>query len=300
MKLSAPIYYKDFKCTADKCRHSCCVGWEIEVDRDTLARYESLGGGYSKEILDSIEGGADSAGFRLTESGRCPHLTENGLCRIICRIGEGYLCDICREHPRFYNSTANGEEVGIGAVCEAAAELILECRDYRAMILLGETDGEPYEMDFDAPAARARVYSVLSDSSLPYKQRLRTLWEGYGVAPERLTDKEWRELLLKLEYMNEEHKILFSSHYSSNPDYPAEEEEHLERFLAYLIYRHTGAVESEAEFRSALGFAFFLERLLASLLSHNSEACTSELVRIISEELEYSEDNTEAISLEFI
>ena len=35
MKLYAPGYYKRFACIASKCRHSCCVGWEIDIDPET-------------------------------------------------------------------------------------------------------------------------------------------------------------------------------------------------------------------------------------------------------------------------
>ena len=88
MKLLAPEYYNDFKCIADKCRHSCCVGWEIDVDGDTMARYEALDSGYGPEIIGSIEKG-DTPHFRLCEKDRCPHLDERGLCRIITELGKG-------------------------------------------------------------------------------------------------------------------------------------------------------------------------------------------------------------------
>ena len=32
-----PDFYDDFHCLAAACRHSCCVGWEIDVDEDSLA-----------------------------------------------------------------------------------------------------------------------------------------------------------------------------------------------------------------------------------------------------------------------
>ena len=32
MKIIAPNYYPAFRCIADKCRHSCCIGWEIDID----------------------------------------------------------------------------------------------------------------------------------------------------------------------------------------------------------------------------------------------------------------------------
>ena len=35
MKIFAPDYYRDFKCSAGNCKHSCCIGWEIDIDEDT-------------------------------------------------------------------------------------------------------------------------------------------------------------------------------------------------------------------------------------------------------------------------
>ena len=124
MKLYAPRYYKDFKCIADRCRHSCCVGWEIGIDSDTLKKYETLTNEYGKEIIKTVDC-TDVPHFRLSSGDRCPHLDEQGLCRIITNVGEDYLCDICREHPRFYNDTAKGKAVGLGLSCEEAARIIL-------------------------------------------------------------------------------------------------------------------------------------------------------------------------------
>ena len=72
--------------------------------------------------------------FRLTEAERCPHLLNSGLCGIICELSEKALCDICREHPRFYNFTNRGKEVGLGMSCEEACRLILSRDDFDEFI----------------------------------------------------------------------------------------------------------------------------------------------------------------------
>ena len=54
-KMGFPIYYRDFSCIADKCKNSCCIGWEIDIDEDTKELYESLEGGYAEKIKESIE-----------------------------------------------------------------------------------------------------------------------------------------------------------------------------------------------------------------------------------------------------
>ena len=162
MKLFAPKYYKAFRCIADKCSHSCCIGWEIDVDIDTLARYEGLGEGYGDVIKKSIDR-EDTPHFRLGENERCPHLDECGLCRIISELGEEYLCDICREHPRFYNYTKVAE-VGVGMSCPEAARLILSSPDFAGMEEVGEVDAKPDDVLFDGRSARNELYAILKET----------------------------------------------------------------------------------------------------------------------------------------
>ena len=39
MKRTYPDYYDDFKCIADKCPKTCCAGWQIEIDEDSIEKY---------------------------------------------------------------------------------------------------------------------------------------------------------------------------------------------------------------------------------------------------------------------
>ncbi len=291
MKLYAPEYYKDFACIADRCRHSCCTGWEIDVDADTRALYGTLLGEIGKDVRESIEDGH----FRLIEGDRCPHLTKEGLCRIIREAGERYLCEICREHPRFYNGTPHGREVGIGLSCEEACRLILASDGYANMIEIGETDGE-YTDGFDPIPLRQELYGILSDEAVPYPARLRKIGAAHGVSLSAYTDEEWRELLASLEYLTEEHRHLFAV-YTSDPSTPKEIEKPLKRALAYFIFRHCTATGSKEDFRTAVGLSLFLERLLCSMA--NAFGDVHECARILSEEIEYSEENTEEIQLTF-
>ena len=159
MTIRAPKYYTDFKCIADRCRHSCCVGWEIDIDSATMSKYASLSGGYGKEIKNSIEA-EEVPHFKLCEDERCPHLDERGLCRIIANVGEDYLCDICREHPRFYNDTARGKEAGLGLSCEEAARIILSSDEYDQMICVGEMESSLDAPEFDAVEKRERIFYI--------------------------------------------------------------------------------------------------------------------------------------------
>ncbi len=295
MKLYAPEYYKAFACIADKCRYSCCIGWEIDIDGDTLKKHESLMGAYAEEIRASIDY-AGTPHFRLCEGDRCPHLDKNGLCRIILAYGEGTLCEICREHPRFYNDTPHGKEVGLGMSCEEACRLILHSDGYGNMIEIGEAEGE-YPDGFDPVPHRTALFAILSDRTVPYPDRLQKIGVAHGVSLSAHTDEEWRDTLASLEYLTEEHRALFRA-YSSDLATPKEIELPLERALAYFIYRHCTAAQSMDDFRAALGLSLFLERLLSSL-SKAGTGAIAEYARIVSEEIEYSEENTDEIKCAF-
>lgn len=290
MILSAPIYYKNFKCIADKCQHSCCIGWEIDVDEATIKKYAALSDGYGKEIIKSIDI-CDTPHFRLKKDERCPHLDEKGLCRIITALGEGYLCDICRKHPRFYHTTLRGREVGLGMACEAACRLILTTHAVD-IIPIGDTEDEELPI-FDTVKEREGIYAILFDTVLPYSERRAKIAEAYKVSLTAHSDEEWKELLASLEYLHEDHKPLFAAYKTE----AIANEDILSRALAYFIFRHASPAEDAEEFRAAVGFALFAERLLASMITAGGDPFES--ARILSEEIEYSEDNTEAIKFEF-
>ena len=302
MKIYAPKYYPSFRCIADKCKNSCCVGWAIEIDPHTVGKYRKLDRECGTKILDSIvkEKGSPSR-FRLSADKRCPHLDERGLCKIISAHGEEYLSNICREHPRFYNVLSGRTEVGLGVACEEAARIILTSDDFDEMILIGKDRKPPADFEYDFSADRQWIYQKLSDKSLPYSERLRIIYEKYGVSPSDISDSETRDVIANLEYINEESRESFLV-YSSKTVAAPECEEYLVRALAYFIYRHASA-ESEADFTSSLGLALFLERLFASLLMKAEKVDTDtavSIIREISEEIEYSEENTQDIKFMFI
>ena len=124
MKIRVPKYFADFRCIADKCRDSCCIGWEIDIDEKSRAKYEALNTPLGIEICEKTSHGY----FPLRENGHCAFLDERGLCRIISALGDGYLCDICREHPRYYGVANGGYEGGLGLGCEEAARMILSLK----------------------------------------------------------------------------------------------------------------------------------------------------------------------------
>ena len=120
-----PDFYDRFRCRAAACRHSCCKGWEIDIDENTLALYQSLSGTWREKMDAAIVCDESGAHFRLTEEERCPFLQQDGLCELIRALGEDALCDICALHPRFYELAGPYELAGLGLSCEAVCDLLL-------------------------------------------------------------------------------------------------------------------------------------------------------------------------------
>ncbi len=124
MNVYVPNYYPLFHCTASRCRHTCCAGWEIDIDAESIERYNHLPGIFGHRVRQSIAV-ESTPHFILSSDERCPLLTRDNLCELILREGEDALCQICRDHPRFRNYFSSRIEMGLGLVCEEAARLIL-------------------------------------------------------------------------------------------------------------------------------------------------------------------------------
>ena len=172
MKLQYPSYYPLFQCTAASCRHSCCIGWEIDIDPETAALYQSIPGPMGEELRRAICR-ENPPHFRLREDGRCPFLNEEGLCRLILAKGQGILCEICAQHPRFHNPYGNLRESGLGLCCEEAGRLLFT---HEPGLLQSETTKEPSESDPDwlpeLLEVRETAFSLALESAYSITERL--------------------------------------------------------------------------------------------------------------------------------
>lgn len=138
MKIRKPSYFERFKCTASACGDNCCIGWEIEIDGETAESYGKASGPLGDRLRRSIEW--EEPHFILDRE-RCPFLNGENLCDIIQALGEHSLCEICREHPRFYDWFDGLTEAGVGLCCEAAGRLIFE-NDAPATFCLADVSTE--------------------------------------------------------------------------------------------------------------------------------------------------------------
>ena len=206
MKIIAPDYYPEFKCAAGKCRHTCCCGWEIAVDDDSLEKYRD-----KSDILPFVdrEGGAH---FRLLgEEERCPFLNGSGLCSLILRYGEDILCQTCRDHPRFRSFWSDRIELGLGLVCEEAGRLILGREEKMKLISLSDPDGgddrEPDEDEQWLLGFRQELLDSIRETGprarlaeyLIYRHIPDALYDGRPEARARFIEASFREITAEWE-----------------------------------------------------------------------------------------------------
>lgn len=129
MLLRVPSYYEEFRCLAGKCRHSCCIGWEIDIDEDTERYYRSCEGAFGDRLRAHMTAEDGCTSFGLDGEGRCPFLNRENLCDICIELGEEALSEVCTEYPRFTIEYGGVREKSMAVSCEEAARLLLEEED---------------------------------------------------------------------------------------------------------------------------------------------------------------------------
>jgi len=304
VKIYAPNYYNEFKCIADKCKHSCCIGWEIDIDEDTYDFYKSVPGEFGKRLSDNISH-SDDPHFILSCNDRCPFLNERGLCDIILNIGEDCLCDICSDHPRFRNFYSDRVELGLGLCCEAAGEIILSRKEPLSLLVIGDDDEIPFSLSPEEEEffkIREKVFEITS-STLDNDEKASSLLRFAGISIPDYSYKEWVNFFKSLENLDKSwHNILDTlTSPAEGIDDPIFNTA-MARLLEYFLYRHLPDGIYDGTIHARIGFAVLGYKIISQLSKVQCTKCGSislsdivEISRMYSSEIEYSDENVDAI-----
>jgi lysine-N-methylase len=128
-------YLEDFHCIGPDCPDSCCVGWQVFVDR---ANYSALRKASKKKGQAEVERfkrgvkryRADAtdrkfASMQLQDGGRCSFLRPDGLCHVHGEYGEALLSETCSMFPRSFSVAEQELTMGASLSCPEAARLCL-------------------------------------------------------------------------------------------------------------------------------------------------------------------------------
>lgn len=171
-----PDYYNKFSCIADKCEATCCAGWQIVIDEDSLERYEAEDRLYGETLRQRIDW--EEGVFKQDSCKRCAFLKKNNLCEMYEQLGEESLCVTCTNYPRHIEEFENLREITLAISCPEVARIILEQKE-PVSFLEEEKESEREEFeDFDPfffsylEDARKLILAILQNRQLPVAVRV--------------------------------------------------------------------------------------------------------------------------------
>lgn len=308
MILTFPTFYRDFKCIANRCTDSCCIGWEIDIDSAAYDKYRLMPESFQKNIAvcDGV------AHFVLTQDERCPFLQKDGLCKIILEHSEDMLCDICREHPRFYEWYGEYKDAGVGLCCEEAVRMLLESEkalEYETVETQEISDDDtPEDICKSVFELRKSLFSIINDRSLTLSDRIERCFLKIGakdviapcsadeffaecveIAKEMSPfDELWEKYILRLEALDfQEVKERISKALSEN-------QIRYEKSLSYFVFRHFIKACFDGDLLSHFKFAVIMTILEMLIDCVNGDLLFN--TRYLSKQVEYSEENIDALT----
>lgn len=298
MKFVSPDCLFEFVCAGGACKHTCCAGWEIDIDEETRARYHALAEPVRSFIESGIDDAEDGAHFRMKTGERCFFLREDGLCELIVRSGPGILCQICADHPRFRNFFSDREETGLGLCCEEAGRLILT-REAPMTFRTeddGDDDGAPLtEEEQTLLAVREEVIHLLQDRTGTMEERLHALIDFCAPGGKLPPINEFAAYLKTLETLSPEWTKRMETLEKSDDALTLNGiGTPMEQFAVYLAWRHLPEALNDGDIEDRALLIALSCYLLAALDKHYPGE-RIENARLFSSEIEYSDENGDLI-----
>ena len=218
MRYVKPYYYNDFKCIADKCPDTCCAGWQIVIDDETLEKYSNEKDEFSYRLKNSIDWGE---GVFFQNNGRCAMLNDNNLCDLVTAKGEVGLCRTCHMYPRHIEEFEGVREYSLSLSCPVAARIILEDTNKLVFDIEENEDIDPLEEEFEdfdffmytqLEQARDVIYEIIQNRDLSVDMRMSYIMDMARKFQNAVDEQEvYRMEEIADEYKPLEGKILQAS-----------------------------------------------------------------------------------------
>jgi lysine-N-methylase len=127
-----PEYMTTFACIGGDCEDTCCVGFRVELDRQTYEHYQNLKDDDLQADIESFVRPMDEQqtekryGYIETQDdGRCSFLNERNLCKLQLQHDSSALGLICHTYPRMVNFIDDAAEQSATISCPEIARLAL-------------------------------------------------------------------------------------------------------------------------------------------------------------------------------
>ena len=293
--------FKNFKCINKNCKHSCCTLWEIDIDNRSLGKYRKVSSTFQQKLAHGID--YVNKCFKMNKNGKCYFLNNDGLCDIIINLGDKYLCQTCRDHPRFRNFFSKQVEFGIGLCCEEGTRMLLSFDKKIKSVFafddkkkIGTLSTSQQKFEKKVGSFRKNALRVLS-MELSFQDKIDKLIEICGVDKDKFLSFNWKNKFLSLDRLT----IDWSSHlqnanFEAAVNFDTEKydiELKLTNILYYFIYRNIPRTIDFTDLKSRLLFSVLsVYVIFAVYLGGIDNGLTlNDAVREYSTEIEYSDDN---------
>ncbi|MCF0148827.1 MAG: lysine-N-methylase [Clostridium sp.] len=163
--------YDKFKCTADKCKFTCCKGWDINVDTKTYNKWKEKS--ELNYLLDNVKfiksNGENSYLIKKETKGVCPLLSEEGLCNIVINHGDEYLSTTCKSFPRIENDFEDIKEMTLSCACPEVVNIISNMKE---KINIESNEALTYIEDLGSLQIREALVNILQKENITLDNKL--------------------------------------------------------------------------------------------------------------------------------
>jgi len=193
MEYTIPHYFEQFQCVAAECKDTCCAGWAIMIDEESLEKYKNMEGAFGNRLKNSIDW---ENGCFLQHEKRCAFLNEDNLCDLHIEAGEQMLCNTCRDYPRHMEEFEGLREGSLSLSCIEAAKIILGCEEPVQFVHFEDDEEDEEYEDFDyilftkLMDAREKILKVLQNREVDIMTRIAITTELAGNIQKALDDEE--------------------------------------------------------------------------------------------------------------
>lgn len=119
-------YYEEFECLASDCPYTCCKGWRVQLDDETVMKYQKVKGSEGVKLAFLIQKHPAVGPILRQICGKCPQLTKEKLCRFQMQGKEDHMPLICRLYPRVSIRYGDIQEITMELSCPESAHLFLK------------------------------------------------------------------------------------------------------------------------------------------------------------------------------
>ena len=270
-------YNKKFNCIADKCKHNCCKGWRIAVDKKTADKYLSLANDNKR-----FENCLDGQFFKMVNQ-NCPFLDSDNLCHVIKKYGEKCLCKTCKTHPRFKSFFNGLTETGLGLYCEHAGKIILSFKPKMKTVLIKDDFRKKSIVGFERKvfAFRKKALSFAQDRKLSIEKRLSLLSNLADINLNKNSFNKWLDVFKSLDKLTI-NQFSFNQTDNAYNFAPIEKsfEREYEQLLSYFIFRHLSRAIDTLDLRVRLAFVVLSFNMINHIFAMQAQKSLEGLIEV--------------------